>query len=107
MDRERKREIVEEGETASAQSRLAQAPVPENGALCTVAAWPRLTGEATCASQTGWQVYRRACTPSRLPTWLSPVGLLLCILFSPAPLNHAWIMAICFHQRASDPGLVR
>ncbi len=79
---ERERESVcvcveRERERESAHSRLAQAQVRENGALCTAAAWLRLTGEATCGLQTGWQVYRRACTLSRSPTWLFPVGVSL------------------------------
>ncbi|XP_026178078.1 PI-PLC X domain-containing protein 3 isoform X1 [Mastacembelus armatus] len=65
--------VKRKSERESAHSRLAQGPVRENGALCTAAAWLRLTGEATCGSLTGWQVYRRACTPSRSPTWRFPV----------------------------------
>ena len=48
----------------------------ERGARLGTAAWPRLAGEATCALQTGCRVYLRACTPSRSPTWPSPVGAL-------------------------------
>ena len=64
-----------ERERERAHSTLAQAPVRENGSLCTAAAWLRLTGEATCGSRTGWQVYRRACTPFRSPTWPFLVGV--------------------------------
>lgn len=57
-----------EGEGENGERRALQVAQAE-GARRAAEAWLRLTGGATCASLTGWQVYRRACTPSRSPTW--------------------------------------